>query len=88
MHGTEEHAPAHEDHGPVRYGPPAPDPGLPVLPELAAVLAAAADRTRPEPPAEVRSCARRPAATGTGADCTARRAVSPRPPAPSRSSWP
>ncbi|WP_432152800.1 aminotransferase class I/II-fold pyridoxal phosphate-dependent enzyme [Streptomyces sp. bgisy029] len=39
----------HEDHGPVRYGPPAPDPGLPVLPELAAVLAAA-DRTRPEPP--------------------------------------
>ncbi|MBK3547479.1 pyridoxal phosphate-dependent aminotransferase, partial [Streptomyces sp. MBT60] len=31
----------HEDHGPVRYGPPAPDPGLPVLPELAAVLAAA-----------------------------------------------
>lgn len=54
MHGTEEqteeHAPAHEDHGPVRYGPPAPDPGLPVLPELAAVLAAAADRTRPEPP--------------------------------------
>lgn len=40
----------HEDHGPVRYGPPAPDPGLPVLPELAAVLTAAADRTRPEPP--------------------------------------
>ncbi|MGW9299285.1 MULTISPECIES: aminotransferase class I/II-fold pyridoxal phosphate-dependent enzyme [Streptomyces] len=40
----------YEDHGPVRYGPPAPDPGLPVLPELAAVLAAAADRTRPEPP--------------------------------------
>ncbi|MEU6940514.1 pyridoxal phosphate-dependent aminotransferase, partial [Streptomyces rubiginosohelvolus] len=39
----------HEDHGPVRYGPPAPDPGLPVLPELAAVLAAAADRTRAEP---------------------------------------
>ncbi|MFJ9327024.1 aminotransferase class I/II-fold pyridoxal phosphate-dependent enzyme [Streptomyces sp. NPDC101230] len=40
----------HEDHGPVRYGPPAPDPGLPVLPELAAVLAAEADRTRPQPP--------------------------------------
>ncbi|WP_239481359.1 aminotransferase class I/II-fold pyridoxal phosphate-dependent enzyme [Streptomyces sp. CS014] len=39
-----------EDHGPVRYGPPAPDPGLPVLPELAAVLAAASARTRPEPP--------------------------------------
>ncbi|GGU23698.1 aminopeptidase [Streptomyces lavendofoliae] len=36
--------------GPVRYGPPAPEPGLPVLPELAAVLAAAADRTEPEPP--------------------------------------
>ncbi|MEU2145365.1 pyridoxal phosphate-dependent aminotransferase, partial [Streptomyces globisporus] len=40
----------HEDHGPVRYGPPAPDPGLPVLPELAAVLAAGSARTRPEPP--------------------------------------
>ncbi|RPK55678.1 Aspartate aminotransferase [Streptomyces sp. ADI96-02] len=39
-----------EDHGPVRYGPPAPDPGLPVLPELAAVLSGAAGRTRPEPP--------------------------------------
>ncbi|MEI7030309.1 aminotransferase class I/II-fold pyridoxal phosphate-dependent enzyme [Streptomyces pratensis] len=42
--------PPHEDHGPVRYGPLAPDPGLPVLPELAAVLAAAAECTRPEPP--------------------------------------
>ncbi|NED79857.1 pyridoxal phosphate-dependent aminotransferase, partial [Streptomyces sp. SID11233] len=31
-----------EDRGPVRYGPPAPGPGLPVLPELAEVLAAAA----------------------------------------------
>ncbi|MFF8745307.1 aminotransferase class I/II-fold pyridoxal phosphate-dependent enzyme [Streptomyces californicus] len=40
----------HEDHGPVRYGPLAPDPGLPVLPELAAVLAAASGGTRPEPP--------------------------------------
>ncbi|MFD7446045.1 aminotransferase class I/II-fold pyridoxal phosphate-dependent enzyme [Streptomyces sp. NPDC059909] len=40
-----------EDHGPVRYGPPAPEPGLPVLPELADVLAAAAGRTStPEPP--------------------------------------
>ncbi|MER6608803.1 aminotransferase class I/II-fold pyridoxal phosphate-dependent enzyme [Streptomyces sp. NPDC000927] len=37
------------DHGPVRYGPPAPDPGLPVLPELAEVLAAAAGRSAPEP---------------------------------------
>ncbi|MDJ0462782.1 aminotransferase class I/II-fold pyridoxal phosphate-dependent enzyme [Streptomyces sp. H27-C3] len=36
--------------GPVRYGPPAPEPGLPVLPELAAVLAAAAGRTDAEPP--------------------------------------
>ncbi|MGW8949006.1 aminotransferase class I/II-fold pyridoxal phosphate-dependent enzyme [Streptomyces sp. NPDC055709] len=39
-----------EGRGPVRYGPPAPDPGLPVLPELAEVLAAAAGRTSPEPP--------------------------------------
>ncbi|MET8437853.1 aminotransferase class I/II-fold pyridoxal phosphate-dependent enzyme [Streptomyces sp900116325] len=38
-----------EDRGPVRYGPPAPDPGLPVLPELADVLAAAAGRSEPEP---------------------------------------
>ncbi|MGW2106924.1 aminotransferase class I/II-fold pyridoxal phosphate-dependent enzyme [Streptomyces sp. NPDC001948] len=38
-----------EDRGPVRYGPPAPDPGLPVLPELAEVLAAAAGRSEPEP---------------------------------------
>ncbi|MFJ6433557.1 aminotransferase class I/II-fold pyridoxal phosphate-dependent enzyme [Streptomyces sp. NPDC091416] len=38
-----------EDRGPVRYGPPAPDPGLPVLPELAEVLAAAAGRGAPEP---------------------------------------
>ncbi|GGX90620.1 aminotransferase class I/II-fold pyridoxal phosphate-dependent enzyme [Streptomyces anandii] len=34
-------------HGPVRYGPSAlPEDGLPVLPELAAVLAAAAGRSR------------------------------------------
>ncbi|MFG3589756.1 aminotransferase class I/II-fold pyridoxal phosphate-dependent enzyme [Streptomyces sp. NPDC047990] len=39
-----------EGHGPVRYGPPLPDQGLPVLPELRAVLAAAADRTDAEPP--------------------------------------
>lgn len=38
-----------EGLGPVRYGPPAPDPGLPVLPELAEVLAGAATRTEPEP---------------------------------------
>ncbi|MFD9356248.1 aminotransferase class I/II-fold pyridoxal phosphate-dependent enzyme [Streptomyces sp. NPDC060031] len=38
-----------EGRGPVRYGPPAPQPGLPVLPELTAVLAAAAGRSAPEP---------------------------------------
>jgi aspartate/methionine/tyrosine aminotransferase len=38
-----------EDHGPVRYGPPLPDDGLPVLPELTAVLAAAAGRAESEP---------------------------------------
>ncbi|GLP66881.1 aminopeptidase [Streptomyces sp. TUS-ST3] len=38
-----------EGHGPVRFGPPLPDDGLPVLPELTAVLAAAAARPRAEP---------------------------------------
>jgi aspartate/methionine/tyrosine aminotransferase len=38
-----------ESHGPVRYGPPLPEDGLPVLPELAAVLAAAAGRAGSEP---------------------------------------
>ncbi|MFI9154449.1 aminotransferase class I/II-fold pyridoxal phosphate-dependent enzyme [Streptomyces sp. NPDC053367] len=38
-----------EGHGPVRYGPPSPDDGLPVLPELCAVLAAAAGRGGAEP---------------------------------------
>ncbi|WP_234537602.1 aminotransferase class I/II-fold pyridoxal phosphate-dependent enzyme [Streptomyces shenzhenensis] len=38
-----------EGHGPVRYGPPLPDDGLPVLPELTAVLAAAANRGAEEP---------------------------------------
>ncbi|MFE9448525.1 aminotransferase class I/II-fold pyridoxal phosphate-dependent enzyme [Streptomyces sp. NPDC006739] len=38
-----------EGHGPVRYGPHLPDDGLPVLPELSAVLAAAANRTREQP---------------------------------------
>ncbi|MET9951301.1 aminotransferase class I/II-fold pyridoxal phosphate-dependent enzyme [Streptomyces sp. NPDC006339] len=41
---------APEGRGPVRYGPPAPEPGLPVLPGLAALLAASADRRTPEPP--------------------------------------
>ncbi|WP_217547837.1 aminotransferase class I/II-fold pyridoxal phosphate-dependent enzyme [Streptomyces sp. GbtcB6] len=40
---------APEGHGPVRYGPPLPDDGLPVLPELSAVLAAAANRGAEEP---------------------------------------
>ncbi|MFJ4466093.1 aminotransferase class I/II-fold pyridoxal phosphate-dependent enzyme [Streptomyces sp. NPDC089424] len=38
-----------EGHGPVRYGPHFPDDGLPVLPELSAVLAAAAGRAAGEP---------------------------------------
>lgn len=38
-----------EDRGPVRYGPPALDPGLPVLPGLAATLAGAASDSHPEP---------------------------------------
>ncbi|MCX5193463.1 aminotransferase class I/II-fold pyridoxal phosphate-dependent enzyme [Streptomyces sp. NBC_00249] len=42
--------PVPEGRGPVRYVPPAPQPGLPVLPELTAVLAAAAGRAAPEPP--------------------------------------
>ncbi|KOV96472.1 aminopeptidase [Streptomyces sp. NRRL B-1140] len=40
---------APEGHGPVRFGPPLPDDGLPVLPELSAVLAAAASRGSHEP---------------------------------------
>ncbi|MFD2685177.1 aminotransferase class I/II-fold pyridoxal phosphate-dependent enzyme [Streptomyces phyllanthi] len=38
-----------EGHGPVRYGPPFPDQGLPLLPELTAVLSAAAGRPDAEP---------------------------------------
>lgn len=38
-----------QGHGPVRYGPPLPDDGLPVLPEVSAVLAAAAARGGSEP---------------------------------------
>ncbi|MFG2292529.1 aminotransferase class I/II-fold pyridoxal phosphate-dependent enzyme [Streptomyces sp. NPDC048603] len=41
---------APEGRGPVRYGPPAPEPGLPALPELRAVLAAAAGTSEAEPP--------------------------------------
>ncbi|MXM67954.1 aminotransferase class I/II-fold pyridoxal phosphate-dependent enzyme [Streptomyces sp. HUCO-GS316] len=40
---------APQGHGPVRYGPPVPEDGLPVLPEAAAVLAAAASRAESEP---------------------------------------
>lgn len=47
--GRDAPRPLRGDHGPVRYGPPAHDPGLPVLPELAQVLAAAAGRGEPEP---------------------------------------
>ncbi|WP_327720495.1 aminotransferase class I/II-fold pyridoxal phosphate-dependent enzyme [Streptomyces sp. NBC_00490] len=38
-----------EGHGPVRFGPPLPADGLPVLPELSAVLAAAAPFAGSEP---------------------------------------
>ncbi|WP_189313502.1 aminotransferase class I/II-fold pyridoxal phosphate-dependent enzyme [Streptomyces brasiliensis] len=38
-----------EGHGPVRYGPSLPGDGLPVLPELADVLTAAAYRTAAQP---------------------------------------
>ncbi|WP_225835634.1 aminotransferase class I/II-fold pyridoxal phosphate-dependent enzyme [Streptomyces sp. NK08204] len=38
-----------EGHGPVRYGPSLPGDGLPVLPELAAHLAAAAARADAQP---------------------------------------
>ncbi|MDX3854276.1 aminotransferase class I/II-fold pyridoxal phosphate-dependent enzyme [Streptomyces sp. AK02-01A] len=38
-----------EGRGPVRFGPPAPEAGLPALPELVEVCAAAAGRTSPEP---------------------------------------
>ncbi|MEV6676745.1 aminotransferase class I/II-fold pyridoxal phosphate-dependent enzyme [Streptomyces erythrochromogenes] len=41
---------AAEGRGPVRYGPPAPQPGLPVLSELISVLGAAAGRSSPQPP--------------------------------------
>lgn len=39
-----------EGRGPVRYGPPAPDVGLPVLPSLSAAVAEAAAATEGEPP--------------------------------------
>ncbi|MEV0119597.1 aminotransferase class I/II-fold pyridoxal phosphate-dependent enzyme [Streptomyces sp. NPDC050844] len=39
-----------EGRGPVRYGPPLPEAGLPVLPELTAVLTAAAGDAHAEPP--------------------------------------
>ncbi|MEG3626676.1 aminotransferase class I/II-fold pyridoxal phosphate-dependent enzyme [Streptomyces poriticola] len=40
---------APEDHGPVRYGPPLPGDGLPVLPELSAALSGAAARAEADP---------------------------------------
>lgn len=39
-----------EGHGPVRYGPPLPAQGLPVLPELATALSDAASDPRAVPP--------------------------------------
>ncbi|MFI6288964.1 aminotransferase class I/II-fold pyridoxal phosphate-dependent enzyme [Streptomyces sp. NPDC051018] len=39
-----------EGHGPVRFGPSAPGSGLPVVGELADVLAASAERSTGEPP--------------------------------------
>ncbi|MGQ4511456.1 aminotransferase class I/II-fold pyridoxal phosphate-dependent enzyme [Streptomyces sp. DW26H14] len=39
-----------EGRGPVRFGPSAPDPGLPALPELVAACEAAASCPDPEPP--------------------------------------
>ncbi|WP_428951323.1 aminotransferase class I/II-fold pyridoxal phosphate-dependent enzyme [Streptomyces sp. cg35] len=47
-HGTR--GPVPEGRGPVRYGPPLPEPGLPVLPELAGVVAGTAGRPHAEPP--------------------------------------
>jgi aspartate/methionine/tyrosine aminotransferase len=40
----------HEGRGPVRFGPPAPDSGLPALPQLVDVFVAAATEPGPEPP--------------------------------------
>ncbi|QDQ14582.1 aminotransferase class I/II-fold pyridoxal phosphate-dependent enzyme [Streptomyces spectabilis] len=40
----------HAERGRVRSGPPLPEPGLPVLPELAAVVAAAAGHSHAPPP--------------------------------------
>ncbi|GAA3714455.1 hypothetical protein [Streptomyces tremellae] len=39
-----------EDRGPVRFGPSAPDPGLPALAELVEACGTAARRSAPEPP--------------------------------------
>ncbi len=55
-----------EDHGPVRHGPPLPADGLPVLPELSAVLAATANRSDAQPVGGAPPCWRPPAATGPG----------------------
>ncbi|MET9958668.1 aminotransferase class I/II-fold pyridoxal phosphate-dependent enzyme [Streptomyces sp. NPDC006326] len=49
MSGTEGLQRTAQGRGPVRYGPLAPQPGLPVLPELTSVIAAAAERSAPEP---------------------------------------
>lgn len=75
-----------EGHGPVRYGPPLPDQGLPVLPELRAVLAAAADHTEAEPPEAAPTSWTPPAVTGTGVVWPPNATGWPPPPAPPRCS--
>lgn len=70
-----------EGRGPLRYGPPVPEPGLPVVPELAAVLARAAERPHAEPPAAAPPSWRQPRGTGRGADSPPTRPCSPPPPA-------
>lgn len=64
--GRADPGPGPAGHGPVRYGPHFPDDGLPVLPELSAVLAAAAGRARGTGGGAPLSWRPR-AATGTGA---------------------
>ncbi|CAM5710924.1 hypothetical protein SALBM135S_06458 [Streptomyces alboniger] len=54
----------YEGRGPVRYGPPPPEPGLPVLPGLAAAAARAAGRAHGEPPGGGPALWTPPAATG------------------------
>lgn len=77
-----------EGHGPVRYGPPLPEDGLPVLPELTAVLAAAAARSHAEPVGGGTRSWRPLAPTRPGAACPPNPTTWPPPPAPPPSCWP